>query len=1012
MKSDNHKLNKMTIGLGILFSVANMQSYSNDVKPLNYQLNVEDKSFKFDSLVQGDCNTADFLYPFPVIAKALGAEHTYDSEKQLLTVIRAPDKAVFTLSFKDGLVTVGGQTVGYVPNISKADAEHLLLNQPAIEVLTGTHFSCDGEEQSVAITLDKRLKPQFGFTMLVDGRLLPATEVLPRSIGSVLLLPLKPIINELNQKLTRPDANTIELYRTQDSVTFSLDLQSGIMKMNGTTIGITPNMTYARADQLLLPSTAIETLTGTNVKIVPGKNTIEIDMDDRLKNRVLPGEYVLKQAANTPFVAESVDFFVGNQTLNTLTLRSHFHEFNTRLRYETPDFPRAGAELEPSWISMEFDSLRGYSGSLGDYNSQHRELREVDVSRIRGLSVNTRVDDGWVIGVAGMPLVGSEQLDDATNSDQQSNFESNTKSDKNSGLLSSFERLQQSRPVFEGFVAGIRFIHKSREWEAGISGRDSLNGDSPRVVANVYRTWLHSEGFLENASTSVDVDLGVFTEGNDGPMDTRIRLTHSLNPASFLRININSDYSGVNFESKTQTNEDIISISELEELGNLNNASDNANTSLSLNFNLPHNTGLSVFGNWGQTGLRTDYVGNSISYGANLSARPFQAGPWTSISYTRSHSKTADEDFTLTDEVASLWANQEFDWFRYSARLEYDLLNKRKLASLNLSHKPLEYNFPKQAVVSANVVATGIWNDQSGISANLGGRIHADSGTLLGNKWKVGADFTRFQPLPSLLAEDNKTDTKASNFISVNSSYRISRNFELGTRYSNDFGDDHTFRLSLRGHIGINPPRRYKKTLEGKGILKGRLFLDANGDGLFQEDEKPLAGVILKLDGTKLALRTDADGYYTIANLPTGSFRINVDEKQLPLGLIRESAYIRYATVGDGQITEYDIPMIKSGQIRGRVFIDDNDNGKLDRGEQGLEGVTIKLNPGDLTTVSSAFGQYAFDELSPGGYKFKIIDSDLVEQWSIRVAVDADRVIVDTEDKSLRKIDLPVKKKE
>ena len=1009
---NNHKLNKMTISLGILFSVANMQSFSSDLQPLNYQLDVEGNTFTFDSTVQDNCSSVDFLYPFPMIAKALAAEHKYDSEEQLLTVIRAPDKAVFTLSFKDGLVTVGGQTVGYVPNIDKANVEHLLLSQPAIEVLTGTHFSCDSEQNSIAITLDKRLKPQFGFTMMVDGRTLAATEVLPRSIGSVLLLPLKPIINELNQKLTQPDANTIEIYRTQDSVTFSLDLQSGIVKMNGTTIGITPNMTYARPDQLLLPSTAIETLTGTNVKIIPGNNTIEIDMDDRLKNRVLPGEYVLKQAANTLFVAESLDFMVGNQSLTTLTLRSHFHEFNTRLRYETADFPRSGAELEPSWISMEFDSLRGYSGTLGDYSSQHRVLREVDVSRIRGLSLNTRIDNGWVIGVAGMPLVGSKQLDDDTNSNTQSNFDSNSKSDNSSGFTSSFDKLQQSRPTFEGFAAGIRFIHQSRQWEAGVSGRDSLNGDSPRIVGNVYRRWLHSKGFLDKASTSVDVDLGVFSKGNEGPVDTRIRFNHSLSPASFLRVNINSTYSGVNFENKAQSNEGINKINDLDGLGNVNNTSDHADTSLSFNFNLPYNTGLSVFGNWGQTGLRTDYVGNSISYGANLSARPFQAGPWVSVTYARSYSKTAGEDFTLNDEVTSLWANQEIYWFRYSARLEYDLLNKNKLASLNLSHKPLEYHFSKQAVISANAIATGIWNHQSGISANIGGRIHADSGILLGENLKVGADITRFQPLPSLLADDTKTDPKASNFISVTSSYRISRDFQLGTSYSNDLGDDHTFRLSLRGHIGINPPRRYNKTLEGKGVLKGRLFLDKNGDGLFQDDEKPLAGVLLKLEGTKLALRTDVDGFYTISNLPTGSFRIGVDESQLPLGLIRESAYIRYATVGAGQITEYDISMIKSGQIRGRIFIDANDNGKLDKGEQGLEGVTIELSPGDITTVSSAFGQYAFDELSPGGYQFKIIDSELIEQRSMRFADDTDTVIVDTEDKWLHKIDIPVKRQQ
>jgi hypothetical protein len=104
--------------------------------------------------------------------------------------------------------------------------------------------------------------------------------------------------------------------------------------------------------------------------------------------------------------------------------------------------------------------------------------------------------------------------------------------------------------------------------------------------------------------------------------------------------------------------------------------------------------------------------------------------------------------------------------------------------------------------------------------------------------------------------------------------------------------------------------------------------------------------------------------------------------------------------------------MIKSGQIRGRIFIDDNDNGKLDRGDQVLEGVTIMLLPGDIQTVSTAFGQYAFAELSPGGYQFKVIDDNLIAQWSMRVAGDADQVIVDTEDKWLQKIDIPVKRRQ
>ncbi|MCH9697227.1 MAG: MSCRAMM family adhesin SdrC [Gammaproteobacteria bacterium] len=1001
---------KLALYAGLCLSSVGSQVFAENTDKIGYALYIESEQSAVIHSTHSDCHATDFMYPFPVIAKSLGSEFELNSEEQVLTVIRAQDKAVFTLSFKDGLVTANGQKVGYVPNIDQVDIKSLSLNQSAIEVLTGTHVHCNAANRSIELNLDKRLKPQFGFTLFVDGRPLAAVERLPRSIGTVLLLPLEPIARELNQTLTRVDGNTIEIFRIQDSVTFSLNLQSGLVKMNGTPIGITPNMAFAVQDQLLLPSTAIETLTGTNVKIIPGKNNIEINLDERLTNRVLPGDNIYGKASSTGFVPETLDFYIGNQNLNTLTFRSHVHQFNTRFRYEVPDFPQNLEQTQPSWVALEFDSLSGYGGSLGDYNSTHRELREIDVSRLRGVSMNKRMNDGWLLGVAGLPLVGSKQLDDTNDVSNANNSVNQVFFSRNRGITSSFDALQLSRPEFQGFAAGVRYLHESRLWEVGLSGRNSINGDSARIVGNLFRTWRHSKGFLENAFTSVNLDLGGFTNGNDGPIDARIRLNHSLNPVDFLRINLNSDYFGVNFQNFDLSSQRGIQLQNIP-----TNASDQTRTSLSFNFNLPHNAGFSVFGNWSQTGIRSDYVGNNVTYGANLALRPFRLSPWTSITYSRSLGKTTEQDYSLTDETVFIWANQDIDWFRYSARFEYDLLNNNQLASLNLSHKPIEYHFADQAVISANAIATGIWTDQSGFKVNLGGRIHADSGHLLGKQWKIGADFTRFQPLPSLVSNQDGSDigsanslndTQASNFLSVFSSYKINRDYELGLNYLSDFEDQQTIRLSLRGHIGFNPPRRYNNALKGRGVIKGRVFIDSNGDGLFQADEKPLGGVILQVEGTRLMLRTDPDGYYTIANLPTGSYRLTVDERRLPLGLIRESAYIRYATIGDGQITEYDIAMIQSGQIRGRLFIDSNHNGVLDKGEKGLEGVRLLLNPGGLHTITSAFGQFAFDELETGEYQIQL-DEDNHQHWTISTPDDVLTTKLLT-DQRLHKINIPV----
>ena len=85
-------------------------------------------------------------------------------------------------------------------------------------------------------------------------------------------------------------------------------------------------------------------------------------------------------------------------------------------------------------------------------------------------------------------------------------------------------------------------------------------------------------------------------------------------------------------------------------------------------------------------------------------------------------------------------------------------------------------------------------------------------------------------------------------------------------------------------------------------------------------------------------------------------------------------------SVLDQEITELVIPIEISGQLRGRLFIDSNNNGLADSDETGPVGRNVILigpaaaNGAGMTqeTQTSLFGQYLFDGLAIGRYQLKV----------------------------------------
>jgi len=181
--------------------------------------------------------------------------------------------------------------------------------------------------------------------------------------------------------------------------------------------------------------------------------------------------------------------------------------------------------------------------------------------------------------------------------------------------------------------------------------------------------------------------------------------------------------------------------------------------------------------------------------------------------------------------------------------------------------------------------------------------------------------------------------------------------------------------------------------------ISGRVFCDADLSGTYTTGDETLAGVGVVLTGTTLSgqnitlsTTTAADGTYSFTNLSAGSYKIVEAE---PAGHVDARNYAAIGTAGGirsqasaagpdtvagitltGQnAIGYDFAEVSLGSISGTVWLDCNNDGKMNLGETGIANVKITLTGTDdlgnsviTTTTTDSNGNYSFTSLRPGTY--------------------------------------------
>jgi hypothetical protein len=170
-------------------------------------------------------------------------------------------------------------------------------------------------------------------------------------------------------------------------------------------------------------------------------------------------------------------------------------------------------------------------------------------------------------------------------------------------------------------------------------------------------------------------------------------------------------------------------------------------------------------------------------------------------------------------------------------------------------------------------------------------------------------------------------------------------------------------------------------TIVADATFTGSVFCDNNLNGVRDAGEVGDSGAIVTLTNAAhtltLTRTTDSFGNYTFDNLPAGTYTVTLttpasgDLFEASHGAVTISNS-RTITVNPTDISINNFAEIDTGSLGGTVFLDINDSGVQDSGENGIANVGLSLTGTDYlgnavskTTTTDSNGQFTFGNLLP-----------------------------------------------
>ena len=181
---------------------------------------------------------------------------------------------------------------------------------------------------------------------------------------------------------------------------------------------------------------------------------------------------------------------------------------------------------------------------------------------------------------------------------------------------------------------------------------------------------------------------------------------------------------------------------------------------------------------------------------------------------------------------------------------------------------------------------------------------------------------------------------------------------------------------SKRAERAINGPLA---ELNSYAAVYGRVYQDVNLNGRFDPGiDQPQANARVRVDGTRYVM-SDANGNYRIDSVARGDHSVYLDLLSVRADLTLLDSTQQQITIESTRDAIVDFRVVRTGRISGVVWLDLNENGKLDGNERPLADVRVVTGSG-RDTLTDDKGYFIIGDLPPGEHILLLDEKTLPDQ--------------------------------
>ena len=181
---------------------------------------------------------------------------------------------------------------------------------------------------------------------------------------------------------------------------------------------------------------------------------------------------------------------------------------------------------------------------------------------------------------------------------------------------------------------------------------------------------------------------------------------------------------------------------------------------------------------------------------------------------------------------------------------------------------------------------------------------------------------------------------------------------------------------SKRAERAINGPLA---DLNSYGAVYGRVYQDVNLNGRFDPGfDQPQANVRVRVDGSRYVV-SDVTGSYRIDSVARGEHTIYLDLLSVRADLTLLDNVQQLVTLDSRHDSIVNFRVVRTGRISGLVWLDANENGRMDDGERPLPDVRVVTGSG-RDTLTDANGYFILGDLPPGEHILLLDEKTMPER--------------------------------